>query len=136
MIDNITLSMSTTNCWVSMIIKALVAIGIISGNDLEACTSVTDFVKRPINEYFVKVSLNKFWTSTCDSILHETTAPRSIPDDEPITFSRYNAWVASNSGPAHLTAFLPAHNSCAVASANDLSIYACIWCFQCNNICI
>jgi hypothetical protein len=109
MFDNITLSMSTTNCWVSKFMKALVAIGVISGNDLEACTSVTDFVQLPITESSVKESLDRFWTSTCSSILHEITAPRSMPDDKSITFSRYNAWVASTSGPAHLTAFLPTH---------------------------
>jgi len=109
MIDNITLSMSTSNCWVSKFMKALVGIGVISVSDLQACTSVDDFVKLPIDESTVKLSLHKFWASTCDSIFQEASPPRSIPDDTSITFSRYNAWVASSSGPAHLTAFLPTH---------------------------
>ncbi len=49
----------------------------------------------------------KFWTSACASVFDPSIQPWLISDDTPITYHRYNSWVASKEDPPHLTAFLP-----------------------------
>jgi hypothetical protein len=107
--DNIKLAMADVDCWVSKFMKCMVQIHVISQEALDACTTIEHFLELPISESTVKSELKHLWMSMCGQIFGDSTDPRLITDDTPVTNIRYRAWVDTTAQPQHLTAFLPTH---------------------------
>jgi hypothetical protein len=61
-----------------------------------------------ITEALVKQRLQLLWDGMCADLFGAPVDPRLIPDDTPITYSRYCSWIINDDPkPPHLHTFIP-----------------------------